>query len=183
MKKISNHQKSEYIFRVILESGPFELKGGKPYREISILSSKTLTTLARVIVHSFGFYFDHCYGFYDNLNDTFKSQEIFELFSDLPDVEHTLGAFGVTYVKIPKAFNQIGKKMRFLFDYGDGWQFTVELLDIKPAHPSRKNPKIVKKVGVDPEQYPNWDEDIKTEELTEEDLFEEIRKNKKVAFS
>ena len=181
MKKISNHQKYEYIFRVMLDSGPFRLKGDKLYREISILPSNTLTTLAKVIVGSFGFYFDHCYGFYDNLNDTFESKEIFELFTDLPDVEHTLGAFGVTYVKIPKAFNRIGKKMKFLFDYGDGWQFTVELLDIKPAHPNRKNPRIIRKVGISPEQYHDWDKNIEVEELAKEDLFEEIRKNKKVA--
>ena len=167
MKKINNKQKFEYLFRITLEDGPSRIKGQKPYREISLLTSQTLSTLARVIVNSFGFYFDHPFGFYDNLDNTFESENIFELFTDLPEVEHTKGAFGVTYVKISRAFDRVGKKMKFLFDYGDGWQFITELLEIKPANRSRKNPRVIKKVGIAPEQYPEYGQEMDAEEYLE----------------
>ena len=71
----------------------------------------------------------------------------------MPDVGDTEGALGVTYVKAPKAFLQIGKKMRFLFDYGDNWWFTIELLEIKASTERKKYPKVIQSVGKSPEQY------------------------------
>lgn len=95
-----NKNKMVYVFKVILDTD-FKNRGKeKPYREIAINSNQSLSTLAHAIVTSFDFYFDHCYGYYDNFENPYKSKEMFELFTDLPDVEHTEGAFGVTYIKI-----------------------------------------------------------------------------------
>lgn len=158
-----NQNKAVYHFKVTLENGFGENVKEKPYREIAVLSSQSLSTLAKTIVDSFGFGFDHCYGFYDNLKDPYKSKEIFELFTDIPE-DPTPGALGVTYVKVTKAFDRIGKKMLFLFDYGDNWQFIVELIDIFPFEKKSKYPKILKKTGQAPEQYPPLDEDEEGEE-------------------
>lgn len=146
---------SEYLFRVTLDDD-FDGRGKeKSWREVMVLSTQSLSTLAKTIVKSFDFNFDHCYGFYDNFKDPYRSKEIYELFTDIGE-EPTEGAFGVEHVKITKAFDKIGKKMRFLFDYGDNWQFTVELLEIKPAG-GEKYPKIIKKFGKTPEQYPEYE--------------------------
>lgn len=146
-----------YHFRVTLDDN-FRISDKEElWREIEALSSQTLSTLARAIVESFGFDFDHCYGFYDNLANTFKSKEIYELFTDLGE-EPTEGAFGVEHIKITKPFDKIGKKMRFLFDYGDNWNFTVELLEIKTAD-NGTYPRTTKKFGKAPEQYPDYNED------------------------
>lgn len=68
-------------------------------------------------------------------------------------------ARGVKGVPITEAFPKPGKKMLFLFDYGDEWRFIVELKTIQPAEPRARYPKVVESVGEAPEQYPDWDEE------------------------
>lgn len=150
--------KSVYYFKATLDIEFDEKINEKPYRIIITLSSQSLSTLAQAIVKSFGFYFDHCYGFYDNFKNPYDSSEMYELFTDIGE-EPTEGAQGVTYLRVSKAFDRVGKKLRFLFDYGDGWMFTVELVDIKPAEEKTKYPTILKRVGPAPEQYPPSEEE------------------------
>ena len=161
-----NSKKIILYFRATLDTDFVGSGKEKPYREIVIKKNQSLSTLAQAIVTSFGFYFDHCYGFYDNFENTHKSREKYELFTDLPDVEDTKGALGVSYVKVFKAFPNIGKKLRFLFDYGDTWLFTIELLDLKLVDEKQKYPRVIKKVGKAPEQYPPLEMD--EEEVDEE---------------
>lgn len=163
--------KSVYHFKVTLGTDFGEKGKQKPYRELALISSQSLSTLARAIVDSFGFDFDHCYGFYDNFKNPYDSSEMYELFTDIGE-EPTEGAFGVTHIKIPKAFNKIGKKLRFLFDYGDNWQFTVELIDVKQTVSNYRYPKVLKKVGLSPEQYPEIEEEDEKEDA-HEDWFHE----------
>jgi hypothetical protein len=68
-------------------------------------------------------------------------------------------ARGVKGVPITEAFPKLGKKMLFLFDYGDEWRFIIELKAIQPAEPRARYPKVVESVGEAPEQYPEWDEE------------------------
>lgn len=167
MLKVMRDSKSKlYSFKATLDTN-FEGRGEeKPYREIVVSSNQSLSTLAKAIVKSFGFYFDHCYGFYNNFSNYFKSTEMYELFTDIPE-DPTPGAKGVTYIKVATVFPEIGKKMLFLFDYGDNWNFSVELIGIKVAPGNAKNPKIVKKVGKAPKQYPPIKEDEFGEEVND----------------
>ena len=43
--------------------------------------------------------------------------------------------------------------MVFLFDYGDNWHFTVELIDIKEKNAEEKYPSVLESVGKAPRQY------------------------------
>jgi len=45
--------------------------------------------------------------------------------------------------------------MIFLFDYGDNWEFLVECCDIIEAETEKRYPKVTKKEGKAPEQYPD----------------------------
>lgn len=150
-----------YIFKVALdtEASPFchfQNFKQKCWREIAVLSSQTLYKFAEAITDSFGFYFDHCFGFYNNLQERtmYDSKEIYELFTDLPDVEHTPRAKGVEKVKISQVFKQAGKKMLFYFDYGDSWRFFVELKSITSPDSKKTYPLLIKSSGKSPEQYP-----------------------------
>ena len=71
--------------------------------------------------------------------------------------------------KITQAFPVIGKTMKFLFDYGDGWQFTVMLIEKKPADPKIKYPKVVSSFGEAPEQYPPLEEEKNEEDFESDD--------------
>jgi len=154
---MNNKNKSLYHFKATLQTD-FEGRGKyKPYREIGIFSNQTLSTLAEVIVGSFNFQLDHCYGFYDHLSNPFKAVNKYELFTELDDVEHTPGAKGVYHTKLPKVFTEVGKKMLFIFDYGVNWEFIVRLTNITEQHKNNKNFSITKIFGKVPDQYPQLD--------------------------
>ena len=56
-----------------------------------------------------------------------------------------------------KAFAKVGKKMLFLFDYGDEWRFQVELVKLGDKTPGLRYPRLIVAVGDAPEQYPDTD--------------------------
>jgi len=120
----------------------------------------TLYSLAETIVDAFNFYFDHCFGFYDNTKRWTNSIECYELFKDI-EKEQMLEPSrcqSVKRTKVNKVFDSISKRMLFLFDYGDNWHFIVKLTKIEPPQ-DIKYPIIVKSVGEAPPQYPEIDEE------------------------
>ena len=101
---------------------------------------------------AFDFEFDHCFGFYDTLKNRKNSKKMFELFVDIGE-ESRPQAKGVKKTKIAQVFKDIGEKMIFLFDYGDGWKFNVELLEIRTAPKGDLKPVILESIGKAPLQY------------------------------
>ena len=73
-------------------------------------------------------------------------------------------AKGVKKVKISQAFRHIGEKMIFLFDYGDGWQFTVELKERRNAEKWDLKPVILESIGKAPLQYLPCEDEIENDE-------------------
>ncbi len=143
-----------YIFKTHL------FRDKKVVREIEILENSNLYELAKAIVTAYDFDFDHAFGFFSNLSEQwYKSDKKYELFADMEDIEPT-GAKSVKNTKINEAWNKIGDKMLFLFDYGDTWTFVVELIKFGEKEVKKKYPCVSKKVGLSPEQYPEVDEDL-----------------------
>jgi hypothetical protein len=66
---------------------------------------------------------------------------------------------GVRRTKVSTTFPQVGKTMLFLVDYGDQWQFKVELIGLGQKEAKAAYPRVVKQVGAAPPQYPDLDED------------------------
>jgi Plasmid pRiA4b ORF-3-like protein len=140
------------VFRVLLNP--------KLYRDIEIPSSKKLYDLASAIVAAFGFDFDHPFGFYSmHKGNILQSPIKYELFADMADMDIEGNAGSVKRTRICEAFHKIGHKMTFLFDYGDNWEFRVELIGENTKERGAKYPRVVKKVGTAPEQYPREEED------------------------
>lgn len=119
-----------------------------PYRVIAIRPDASLYLLAEEILDSFDFYFDHSFGFFAG-PAWHKATEGYELFSDIGEESRFPG---VKQTKIESVFTDIGKKMTFLFDYGDEWLFDVELASIR-LRESKAKPYLVKSVGPSPKQY------------------------------
>lgn len=119
-----------------------------PYRVIAIRPDASLYQLAEAIIDSFDFDFDHCFGFFAG-PAWHQSNEGYELFSDVGEESRFPG---VKQIKAESVFNDIGKKMIFLFDYGDEWLFDVELTSIR-LDESKAKPYVVKSVGPSPKQY------------------------------
>ena len=128
----------------------------KVYRDIEIESSKSLYDLAAAIVRAFDFNLDHAFGFFSNLDGyIFDSPVRYELFADLDGDSESRSVKRTT---VTQAFPELGSKMQFLFDYGDSWQFQVEVIGLGEKVPKARYPKILKTVGKAPPQYPDPDE-------------------------
>jgi hypothetical protein len=136
-----------HVFRVSLNA--------KLYRDIQIASSEKLYDLAEVIVGAFGFFFDHPFGFYSLLEGYVLDSPVkYELFADIEDIVPPSDGLSVERTRIADAFPEIGHKMTFLFDYGYGWQFGIEVIGQGPRKKGVKYPRVVKKIGRAPVQYP-----------------------------
>lgn len=99
-----------YIFDVWLYGDEKCTDEKRIIRKIQIAGTKSLYNFARVITQAFGFYFDHCFGFYDTLRGKMNCKKAFELFVDVGE-EPTRGiAKGVKKVRISQAFKHIGEK-------------------------------------------------------------------------
>lgn len=128
---------------------------GYPYRVIAIDGDNSLYKLAEVILDSFNFDMDHCFGFYDNLKNIYKSHESYELFADIHGSD---GFMGVKEIMVKEVYNQQTKKMLFLYDFGDNWRFITQLIGVRESKNIKTKPHIIKSVGNAPEQYSEWDD-------------------------
>lgn len=128
----------------------------KVYRDFEIPSANNLYDLGGVIVQVFGFDFDHPFGFYSKLSGrVFGSPVKYELFADMGESE----ARSVKRTRIVEAFPTVGAKMTFLFDYGDNWQFRIEVIGQNRKEPGVIYPRLLKTIGAAPEQYPDPDDE------------------------
>ena len=124
------------------------------YRAFEIADTSSLYVLAQAIVRSFDFDFDHAFGFYSKLKgNIYDSPVRYELFVDMGESEGD--ARSVKRTHVVEAFPTVGTKMRFLFDYGDGWELLVEFVKRKPKEPKVKLPRLLISAGKAPAQYPD----------------------------
>lgn len=89
-----------------------------------------------------------------NIHKKSSQKEIYELFVDIGEEPTAPHAQGVKKTKVGKVFTSVGKTMLFLFDYGDNWNFRVELKEIRRAVEGEKLPKVLNAIGKAPLQYP-----------------------------
>src|ERR1700741_5408481 len=124
----------------------------KIHRDFEIAATSSLYALAQAIVRFFDFDFDHAFGFYSRLKgNIYDSPVRYELFVDMGEGEGD--ARSVKRTRVAKAFPSVGAKMRFLFDYGDEWEFLVALVERKPKDPKVKLPRLLISAGTAPAQY------------------------------
>ena len=149
-----------YIFKIsLLYSSPkIAPRGPEISRMIEIPENANLYKLAEAIVGAYNFNFDHCFGFFSEINGNryFDSERKYELFTDLIEEGESLeptGAGSVKKTKISEVWQNIGDKMMFLFDYGDNWHFLIELINFGEKRLKQKYPRILKKIGRGPKQY------------------------------
>lgn len=152
-KKVKATASGLYIFDVWLYGDEHCTEEKKIIRRIQIPGSKSLYNFAKVIIDAFDFQFDHCFGFYDHLKDKRNRKKVFELFVDLGE-ESSVLARGVKKTAVFQAFDAVGEKLIMLFDYGDGWQFNVELKEIRKGDKGATKPVVIESIGKAPMQYP-----------------------------
>ncbi|MCP4988106.1 MAG: plasmid pRiA4b ORF-3 family protein [Colwellia sp.] len=122
-------------------SFPYD-SGDEPWiRVIEVKEDFTLEQLHYYIQEIVAFDNDHLYEFYIGKNTRNKSGAI---------SEHTY---------LNEIYPMTGFKLYYLFDYGDNWLFQIKksrkrvVEDVKVEYP-----RVVKSMGVSPEQYPEYEE-------------------------
>jgi len=142
---------STHVFKISL------LRLKSIWREIEIDSRATLYDFAAAIVDAFGFEFDHPFGFYSKLTgrEALSAVPRYELFADIGEVSD---AGSVKKTRLAEAFRRPKQAMLFVFDYGDNWEFRVELVRFDEKKPQTRYPRLLAKKGRAPEQYPTIDE-------------------------
>jgi pRiA4b ORF-3-like protein len=147
-----------HIFAVNLLDN-HSVRHSRVMREIEVCEDSNLYDLAAAIVSAYGFDFDHAFGFFSRTgDDCFDSERKYELFADMEDIaaEHPESE-SVQRTKVSEVWKILGTTMLFLFDYGDLWRFKVQLIGFGGAEPKAIYPRILKKTGSPPEQYPAAD--------------------------
>jgi hypothetical protein len=149
-----NPPEAIYVFRVnYIDKHPV-------WREVAILGSQTFCDLALEIIHSMEWGNDHMHGFSMKKIDG-KTQNRYSEFSmyapgweDDPFPTYKTDKIKITdidYTKHPK--------WNFVFDFGEGHEFDVELkkidLKLKEKDFDRELPACIDQRGVAPNQYPD----------------------------
>jgi hypothetical protein len=131
-------QDGTYIFKVSL---------GRIWRRIAIPAKHDLESLSDSIRGAFEFDDDHLYAFYYK-NRFGARASVHHPYMDEPPF--------TTDVQVGDLPLQPGATMTYLYDFGDHWEFDVQLERIDPVDLRLKKPRILETHGRAPEQYSDW---------------------------
>ncbi len=136
----NEHIEGLYVFKISL---------GKVWREVSISSEYDLDSLCNFILQIFDFDYDHLY-----------SMKIKNNFGKFTKYCHPgMDAVHLTdEIRIGELGLRKGDSMEFIYDFGDWWEFTILLEEIREMNNKDAKPELLKKHGTPPEQYPSEDE-------------------------
>ncbi len=128
-------RKGRYVFKVSL--------GRDIWRKIAVSAEHSLDTLASAILDAFDFDHDHLYEFSFRSPRGTTMRYVHEYMDSAPYADET-------YIgDIPVEVKDV---IRFLFDFGDNWVFSVMLEKIEDeTHP--RDPEVIEEHGEAPEQY------------------------------
>lgn len=135
-----------YTFKVSLKESP------RVWRKIEIKGSQTLHNLHKAIFKAYERYDEHLYAFFLSNKPWDKLSEygLPHPESDAKDAKRT--RIGSLDLKPKKSF-------LYLFDFGDKWWHSVQLLSIRQGEPKGRYPRVVESRGESPAQYPDIEEE------------------------
>ncbi len=122
-------------------SFPYSLEGESWVRIIEVKENYTLKQLHGYIQKIVDFDDDHLYEFYLGKNPRNKSSVVSK------------------NTKLNEIYPISGLKLYYLFDFGDSWLFQIKKSRKRLVEDSKvKYPRVVKAAGINPEQYPEYEE-------------------------
>lgn len=122
------------------------------YRHIQVSANETLEELADIILWAFDFYNDHAHAFFMD-NKAWSDYDCYYMaeVDEEEEYRHTCD------IKLSKLGMQKDDKFKFIFDFGDDWEFQCKVLRI--IDEETKEATIIRMLGEAPEQYPDYDEE------------------------
>jgi hypothetical protein len=134
-------QDGVYIFKASL---------GRVWRRIAIAGKDTLDHLSDAILEAYAFDHDHLYAF-SYKNRFGRKASIHHPYMDEPPF--------TPEVLIGDLPLRPGVTMTYVYDFGDHWEFDINLERIDPVDRRMRKYRILETHGESPEQYPSWDGD------------------------
>lgn len=131
-----------YTFKVSLHK--------ETWSKIQLSAHDTLHDLHILIQQAFEFEDDHMYSFFMDGKPWSKN----EFKCPLDDEGPCSDEVEIGELDLIEKQNFI-----YIFDYGDGWRFNIEVFEIKNEENEECNPKIIESKGERPQQYPDYDDE------------------------
>ncbi|MCK5156923.1 MAG: hypothetical protein KAQ69_10860 [Spirochaetales bacterium] len=143
----------------------------RTYRNIEIIENQSLADLHDSIFAAFDRDDEHLYSFFL----TGKAMKSTRGIHDFPEITHPMNMeelFGFSHgekhnaekTKIRDLDLFEKDKFYYLFDFGDDWWHELTVLKIEEASALKGYPRIIKRVGDSPEQYPDYDYEDEVED-------------------
>jgi hypothetical protein len=149
-----------YTLEVFLLSGPISAKFARKNpvvsRTIQIRGDQTLEDLHLVIFDAFGRWEEHMYEFQFGKGpmDPKARRYVLPHSFEADMVESNPPAGRVDRTRIDSLGLAVGRSFGYWFDFGDDWWHQLNVEAIEKAAPNGKFPKVTKRVGKSPPQYP-----------------------------
>lgn len=144
-----------YTFEVELVDGPMSPAHAKRTisRQIAMLDRHTLHEFHEAIFQAFGRQEEHLYEFNLGTGPMDRSQ-VYSVHGEWnADDEEAIGNAATTPLHAVDL--QVGRRFGYLFDMGDNWAHVIEVVSVAESPGKGKYPRVVKKVGPSPPQYPD----------------------------
>jgi hypothetical protein len=142
----SQNPASVYVFKINLKDSP------KIWRKIEIKGSQTLHHLHKAIFEAYERYDEHLYAF-------FMSNKPWNRLSKYGPPYPESNAQNSKSARIESLGLHVKTKFLYLFDFGDEWWHSIQLLGIKEEEFKGTYPRIIESQGEAPPQYPVYEED------------------------
>ncbi len=120
------------------------------YRHIRVSVNETLEGLADIIIWAFDFDNDHAHAFFMD-NKAWSDYDCYYM-AEMDEGEEYRHTCDVTLSQLRL---QKDNKFKFIFDFGDEWEFQCKVLRI--IEEDTAEAEIIKSVGESPEQYPIYE--------------------------
>jgi hypothetical protein len=184
VKKPAKGAPGLYTLEVQLEGGlvteEFADRNPEVSRTIQIRGDQTLEDLHYAIFDAFDRFDEHLFEFQFGSRPHDRKAKRYVLPMGMDDPWLVSGgpeepAEDLTRTTIASLGLRRKRRFWYWFDFGDDWWHRIEVVDIQDEVPRGKYPKVTKRVGASPPQYPNWDdeEDDEDEDLDWDDDEEE----------
>jgi hypothetical protein len=122
-----------------------------------VLGGQTLHDLHQAIFEAFERWEHHLYEF--NLGEGPADRSQIYFYTGGLDADDDEAAGDPTTTTLAALNLKVGRRFGYTFDMGDQWEHLIEVVATAEARGKGKYPRIAKKVGKAPPQYPDDDED------------------------
>ena len=170
-----------YTLDVTLMDGPvtdaFARQHQVVSRTIQVRGDQTLADLHDAIFEAFDRDEEHLYEFQFGSKPMDRNAPRYVLpggAADDPFDDDTPAGF-VTETTLDALGLKVGRRFIYWFDFGDSWMHQIRVADVEDAAPRGRFPKVTKRVGDSPPQYPDLeDEEDESEPLPTEAVASDV---------